>query len=403
MKELTTWLFLGTFIGCQKFILECTSLFFKDLVWIVNNIVHAPGNTMKSRSWAASSYLLRLDFYMPMVAVWSPNDVSIKKESNFTHLVSGRCGHSSFLTYLQRDINRDNRDESKRYALFLRLWSFLYAQRSSAIRSSGEDKLPYSATASNDLCCCLTSFACSQSYHCLTSKLLDDSEVILLNFIQCIRASSRIRRLSLQQLDLPPLLLAIQLLSGNATGMRLPCVVLGTLSSVSATESSLSLKNVMESCNTFRQLATKHDTSLTCHVFTVVLSMIYDYNRLLEKFFSAKIISLRKWLHAVGFLSQLLNQNPRVCSQTAALRSLNSRVQSRALSSTPSHSTSQMEALLNEDKYWRQWMIEGELHLLYKQAVHADLLRSSTKCQWQNSQPPMLYPNEIGFELAKKF
>lgn len=62
-----------------------------------------------------------------------------------------------------------------------------------------------------------------------------------------------------------------------------------------------------------------------------------------------------------------------------------------------------MEALLNEDKYWRQWMIEGELHLLYKQAVHADLLRSSTKCQWQNSQPPMLYPNEIGFELAKKF
>ena len=279
----------------------------------------------------------------------------------------------------------------------------MYAQRSSAIRSSGEDKLPYSATASNDLCCCLTSFACSQSYHCLTSKLLDDSEVILLNLIQCIRASSRIRRLSLQQLDLPPLLLAIQLLSGNATGMRLPCVVLGTLSSVSATESSLSLKNVMESCNTFRQLATKHDTSLTCHVFTVVLSMIYDYNRLLEKFFSAKIISLRKWLHAVGFLSQLLNQNPRVCSQTAALRSLNSRVQSRALSSTPSHSTSQMEALLNEDKYWRQWMIEGELHLLYKQAVHADLLRSSTKCQWQNSQPPMLYPNEIGFELAKKF
>ena len=129
--------------------------------------------------------------------------------------------------------------------------------------------------------------------------------------------------------------------------------------------------------------------------------MIYDYNRLLEKFFSAKIISLRKWLHAVGFLSQLLNQNPRVCSQTAALRSLNSRVQSRALSSTPSHSTSQMEALLNEDKYWRQWMIEGELHLLYKQAVHADLLRSSTKCQWQNSQPPMLYPNEIGFELAR--
>merc|ERR1712167_253234 len=75
----------------------------------------------------------------------------------------------------------------------------------------------------------------------------DDSEVILLNFIQCIRASSRIRRLSLQQLDLPPLLLAIKLLSGNATGMRLPCVVLGTLSSVSATESSLSLKNVMES------------------------------------------------------------------------------------------------------------------------------------------------------------
>ena len=264
----------------------------------------------------------------------------------------------------------------------------MYAQRSSAIRSSGEDKLPYSATASNDLCCCLTSFACSQSYHCLTSKLLDDSEVILLNFIQCIRASSRIRRLSLQQLDLPPLLLAIQLLSGNATGMRLPCVVLGTLSSVSATESSLSLKNVMESCNTFRQLATKHDTSLTCHVFTVVLSMIYDYNRLLEKFFSAKIISLRKWLHAVGFLSQLLNHNPRVCSQTAALRSLNSRVQSRALSSTPSHSTSQMEALLNEDKYRRQWMIEGELNLLYKQAVHADLLRSSTKCQGQNSQPP---------------
>ena len=49
MKELTTWLFLGTFIGCQKFILEYTSLFFKDLVWIVNNIVHAPGNTMKSR------------------------------------------------------------------------------------------------------------------------------------------------------------------------------------------------------------------------------------------------------------------------------------------------------------------------------------------------------------------
>ena len=134
----------------------------------------------------------------------------------------------------------------------------MYAQRSSAIRSSGEDKLPYSAMASNDLCCCLTSFACSQSYHCLTSKLLDDSEVILLNFIQCIRASSRIRRLSLQQLDLPPLLLAIQLLSGNATGMRLPCVVLATLSSVSATESSLSLKNVMESCNTFRQLATKH-------------------------------------------------------------------------------------------------------------------------------------------------
>ena len=49
IKQLTSWLFLGTFIGCQKFILEYTSLFFKDLVWIVNNMVHAPGNTMKTR------------------------------------------------------------------------------------------------------------------------------------------------------------------------------------------------------------------------------------------------------------------------------------------------------------------------------------------------------------------
>lgn len=370
IKQLTSWLFLGTFIGCQKFILEYTSLFFKDLVWIINNMVHAPGNTMKTRivhlrSLATSSRLLRLDFHVPMVTIWRPNEVSIKKGSDFTHLVSGRCGHLSFLTYFQQAVNPDIRDISKWYALFLRIWSFFYAQRSSftslGSRSSGIDKLEYS-----------TMFF--QSYHFLTSKLLRDSEVILLNLIQCIRASSRIRRLSLKQLDLLPLLFAIQLLSGDAIGVCLPCVVLGTLSS--ATESSLSLEKVMESCNTFRQLFTKQDTSLTRHGFTVVLSTTYEYNRLLEKFFLTKILPFRKWLHAVDFPAQLFNQHPRACSQAAALIILNSRVQSRALSTTPSHSTSQTEALLDEDKCWSQWILEHELLLLYKQAVHADLLRA---------------------------
>lgn len=72
-KQASHWLFLGLVVGCQKFMLEYTCLFAKDLVWFIGNFAvrdaiaarlrSVPSNleTAFHRACAVAAHLLRLE------------------------------------------------------------------------------------------------------------------------------------------------------------------------------------------------------------------------------------------------------------------------------------------------------------------------------------------------------
>jgi len=59
-KAVNSWVFLGAVVGCRKFMLEYASLFFKDLVWLVDCVAARNSqSSSKLRTCSVASTLLR--------------------------------------------------------------------------------------------------------------------------------------------------------------------------------------------------------------------------------------------------------------------------------------------------------------------------------------------------------